>query len=178
MDGWPWSFSSVVVLRRGLLENRVFLGVIHPSCWGTSKYQKVISHPHICLTLQSTIWKRGQQLDNLNQLGHKLVTKVPWHGFSALPTCDGAIKVSNVHLLSISIQPAVCHFYGRCHKDANLLLSPWEKYEMCCRAVNKVSLREDSRYDWGVRCFQQLEWRKRTSLKAKQDGITAQFKNC
>lgn len=170
MDGWPWSFSSVVDCWRTECS---WVWSIHPVGEPPS-----IRRSSAILTLQSTIWKRGQQLDNLNQLGHKLVTKVPWHGFSALPTCDGAIKVSNVHLLSISIQPAVCHFYGHCHKDANLLLSPWEKYEMCCRAVNKVSLREDSRYDWGVRCFQQLERRKRTSLKAKQDGITAQFKNC
>lgn len=70
--------------------------------------------------------------------------------FPALPTCNDAVKVSNVPLCSAFIRPAVHHLYGRCRKDANLLLSPWEKYETCCGAVNNVSLSEDSRYDSGV----------------------------
>lgn len=50
----------------------------------------------------------------------------------------------------MSTRPAVCHFYSRCCKDVNLLLSPCEKYETCGGAVNNASLSADSCRDRGV----------------------------
>lgn len=53
-----------------------------PSCWGTSKYQKVVNSAILTsASLQSSIWKQGQRLNNPTQLGLKLATKSPHVAF-------------------------------------------------------------------------------------------------